>query len=417
MLLCEDFGAQTIPLSGSTNATRICVGGTNAGAQCPNGVGDCPSGACRYTWEWNSSWTSCSALTGGYAGTPGLKGTIAARPGHCYNGGGNCDQDGDCTGKCNGGSNNNGTCSDVSGCPGGDCLFCQDYLGANDTTGCECYSPRFNLTATQSAQQTLYMRWYMYFSPGYEFLNTIGLEKLGYFQALVDGGNTQSWRVMFGIQEKAVGNRTVGRFGMDKKGHIVWNYNATTLATVLPIADPDIQSGQWYCVEVGIKGNTLYPTALNDGWVSLKVNDRQYLYYSGQSLGTSDCERKCDTGVHTGSFCPNGRIDCGTCVGGGTPGAACSSDGGCAGGTCSGTCATCPCVDGTQQTTYCGDGEADRLNIAPWVSHYYGGNPCQPHPSQYTIYDNIVVSKAPIGCMPTVVVKGGIVKGGLRITR
>lgn len=41
-------------------------------------------------------------------------------------------------------------------------------------------------------------------------------------------------------------------------------------------------------------------------------------------------------------------------------------------------------------------GETDPFN-AVWVSSYFGGGPQDTHPDQYVIYDNIVVSTSPIG--------------------
>lgn len=43
----------------------------------------------------------------------------------------------------------------------------------------------------------------------------------------------------------------------------------------------------------------------------------------------------------------------------------------------------------------------DPITMAPWLSHYYGGNPGPPHPSQDISYDNIVVARQRIGCSGT----------------
>lgn len=43
----------------------------------------------------------------------------------------------------------------------------------------------------------------------------------------------------------------------------------------------------------------------------------------------------------------------------------------------------------------------DPLTMAPWLSHYYGGNPGPPHPAQDVYYDNVVVARQRIGCAGT----------------
>lgn len=41
----------------------------------------------------------------------------------------------------------------------------------------------------------------------------------------------------------------------------------------------------------------------------------------------------------------------------------------------------------------------DPVNRGPWLSHYYGGDPCGTHPQQQIWYDQLVVSTSRIGCM------------------
>lgn len=188
-------------------------------------------------WDWNGGWDSCMKIagSGGYNSPNALRAHIAA--------------------------------GDAGKGP----------LGEKP----ECGYPGTMGTSASVQDAPLFMRFYVKFSPGYQFMCT-NAQKLAYLRAV--RGDQSVWRNMLGVQA-AVGSDDLitnrcpdnarGRFVMDNGLHTqLWRYNGGG-------TEPLIASDKWYCVEWELKGST--PGQAN-GRFNIWVDDRPYMSYSGVDL-------------------------------------------------------------------------------------------------------------------------------------
>lgn len=127
-------------------------------------------------------------------------------------------------------------------------------------------------------QGEVYARFYLRYEPGFVFNPGWSGGKVSYFRALGAEGK-QEWRVEIALRGKE--NDTKGFLLVDLRHMESIDPSQPKYLLNNNGNDIDIESGQWYAVELMVKPNT---PGVKDGEIKLWINGVLQLHYTGQNL-------------------------------------------------------------------------------------------------------------------------------------
>ena len=127
-------------------------------------------------------------------------------------------------------------------------------------------------------QGQTYARFYLRYEPGFVFNPGWSGGKVAYFRALGAGGKHE-WRIQIALRGKE--NDTRGFLLVDLRHMESIDPSQPKYLQNNKGNDIDIESGQWYAVELMVKPNT---PGLKDGEVKLWINGVLQMHHTGQNL-------------------------------------------------------------------------------------------------------------------------------------